>query len=94
MPDPTVLFSRVLPGGGFVAVETETVDGGEQRAWVAVERRTDPVRRIGHVPPVIASVAGNTISTTLQSLYGIATDNVAVARGLIRWEADRMEERD
>jgi hypothetical protein len=72
-----VTYSRSLPGGGLVFVETEP-DGA--RLWV--ERRTDPHRRVGHTPPVLAS------APEANALVEIAADNVAVARAIQRWQAN------
>ena len=89
MAEPTVLYSRTLPGGGYVAVESGTETEGTHRGWIAVERRTDPVRRMGHTPPVIAEIVEMSPQRILQALYEIAADNVAVAKGLLRWESRR-----
>ena len=59
------------------------------RARVCVERRADSSRRDGHEPPVIAEAQGDTSSTVFGELYRIASDNAAVARGLLRWKAER-----
>ena len=87
------LYSRELPGGGVVVIEalTGSTIGEEHacRARVAVERRTDPKRRDGHAPPIIAEAEAPSEAEALEALYQIAVDNVAVARGLIRWQASR-----
>jgi hypothetical protein len=89
--DPNVLYTRALPGGGFVAVEAEREDDsdGTHRGWVSVERRADPLRRSGHQPPVIAEATAPSYASVLQELYGIAADNVSIAKGLLRWQAHR-----
>ena len=61
------------------------------RARVCVERRAEAGRRDGHVPPVIAEAQGDTSSTVFGELYRIASDNAAVARGLLRWKAAREQ---
>jgi hypothetical protein len=61
------------------------------RARVRVERRAEPDRRDGHEPPVIAEAQGDTSSTVFGELYRIASDNAAVARGLLRWKAAREQ---
>jgi hypothetical protein len=61
---------------------------GNHRAYVAVERRSDPARRDGHVPPVVASAEGGTLQSVFAQLLAIAADNVAVARALLRWKSD------
>jgi hypothetical protein len=84
-----LLYSRELPGGGMVVIESQGEESPTCRARVAVERRSDPKRREGHAPPVIAEAEGSTTSLVFRELYEIAADNVAVARGLIRWQARR-----
>jgi hypothetical protein len=72
-----------------VDVELEPQTGsGTHRAHIAVERRTDPVRRDGHTPPVVASAEGGTRQGVFAQLLAIAADNVAVARALLRWRSD------
>jgi IS5 family transposase len=84
-----VLYQRELPGGGFVHVEEETAHpGSPHRGHVLVERRTDPVRRSGHTPPVIATAEGASAQSVFRQLLEIATDNVAIARALLRWQSD------
>jgi hypothetical protein len=61
------------------------------RARVSVERRADASRRDGHEPPVIAEAQGDTSHTVFGELYRIASDNAAVARGLLRWKAAREQ---
>ncbi len=62
------------------------------RARVRVERRAEPARRDGHEPPVIAEAQGDTSSTVFGELYRIASDNAAVARGLLRWKTAREQQ--
>jgi hypothetical protein len=61
------------------------------RARIRVERRAEPGRRDGHEPPVIAEAQGDTSSTVFGELYRIASDNAAVARGLLRWKTAREQ---
>jgi hypothetical protein len=90
MTRPTILYSRDLPGGGYVLVEADTpAESTTHRAHVTVERRADPTRRDGHIPPVIASAEGESYSRVVQQLYSIAADNVSIARHLLRWQAQR-----
>jgi hypothetical protein len=91
MDHPVTLYSRTLPGGGLVRIETvpAPTPPPECHARICVERRSDPKRREGHTPPVIAEAAAPTEALVLAELYGIASDNVAVAIGLIRWQARR-----
>ena len=84
-----MLFTRELPGGGFVAIESVPGADGVHRARISVERRRDPERRLGHTPPVIASAEGASSEAIFEELYRIAIDNVEVSRGIIRWQAGR-----
>jgi hypothetical protein len=89
MQRPRVLYQRELPGGGFVNVHEEPAAPGEpRRGHVLVERRTDPSRRDGHEPPVIASAEGASTHSVFRQLLEIASDNVAIARALLRWQSD------
>lgn len=83
------LYSRELPGGGVVTIEAVPGERSTCRARVAVERRSDPKRREGHAPPVIAEAEAPDEALVFRELYTIASDNVAIARGLIRWQAMR-----
>jgi hypothetical protein len=82
-----VVYQRELPGGGYVHVEEEGVDAETRRAHVTVERRTDPTRRDGHEPPVIASAEGRS-QGVFGELLRIAQDNVAIAKALLRLRGD------
>jgi len=87
--EPKILYQRELPGGGFVHVEEESIDNAEtRRAHVTVERRTDPTRRDGHEPPVIASAEGGSTQSVFGELLRIAQDNVAIAKALLRLRGD------
>ena len=89
MPSDNTLYHRTLPGGGYVDVDAEPPTmTGTHRAYVAVERRADPHRRDGHVPPVVARAEGGTLQSVFSRLLAIAADNVAVARALLRWKSD------
>jgi hypothetical protein len=87
-----LLYSRELPGGGRVTIEALTpgeLHAPECRARIIVERRRDPQRREGHTPPVIMEAEAPTRADVFNELFAIARDNVAVARGLIRWQSRR-----
>lgn len=86
---PEVLYSRELPGGGYVAIEVLDSEGPQHRARLSVERRTDPQRRVGHLPPIIAEAEGPSRAGVFTELFRIASDNVAVARGIMDWQARR-----
>ena len=89
MASEKTLYRRTLPGGGYVNVDVESPSSsGVHRAYVAVERRSDPMRRDGHTPPIVAKAEGGTRQSVFAQLLAIATDNVAVARALLRWKSD------
>ena len=79
-----LLYSRELPSGGFVLIEADSVEGGLHHAFLAVERRSDPSRRAGHEPPVIAEARGTSRQTVFKELYPIARDNLAISRALLQ----------
>ena len=79
-----LLYSRELPSGGFVMIEADDLEGGLHHAFLAIERRSDPSRRAGHVPPVIAEAQGTSRATVFKELYAIARDNTAISRALHR----------
>ena len=79
-----LLYSRELPSGGFVLIEADSAEGGLHHAFLAVERRSDPSRRAGHEPPVIAEARGTSRQIVFRELYAIARDNVAISRALLR----------
>ena len=58
MAETAVLYTRELPGGGFVAIESLSSDDGVHRARLSVERRNELDRRDGHERPVIADEIG------------------------------------
>ena len=83
------VYRRTLPGGGYVDVEVDpSTETGTHRAHIAVERRADPSRRDGHVPPVIATAEGRTLQGVFAKLFAIAADNVSVALALLRSRSD------
>jgi hypothetical protein len=93
MGGQAVLFTRELPGGGYVAIESLPEVAGVHRARVCVERRTDPDRRLGHVPPIIVTLEGASPAELFEQLYRIAVDNVEIARGIMKWQAARRKGR-
>jgi hypothetical protein len=55
-----------------------------------VERRADPLRREGHVPPVIVEVQ-SVEAETLAELQAIAASNVSLAQRILRWQQRRAQ---
>lgn len=93
MASQPVLYTRELPGGGYVAIEAVPGSDVTYRAQVTVERRADPARRTGHTPPVIVELAGRNQSEVFSALHRIAADNVSVASAILRWQSARARER-
>ena len=86
MGPQSVLYSRSLPGGGYVAIDCVAQQAGHNaRLWV--ERRADPTRRAGHVPPVIAQSLGADAEQAVAPLQAIAADNIALAQAIRRWQS-------
>ena len=84
-----ILYQRELPGGGYVHVAEESLlNTDTHRVHVTVERRTDPTRRDGHEPPVIARAEGRNTQSVFGELLRIAQDNVAIAKALLRLRGD------
>ena len=84
-----ILYTRELPGGGFVAIDSLTDSRGyHARLWV--ERRSDPVRRYGHLPPIIAECEATDADAALDTLRPIAADNLSLALAIRRWQATRQ----
>ena len=90
MNSSAILYTRDLPGGGYVAIEARDEGGAQFHARLLAERRSDPARRAGHSPPVIAEAEGGSASRVFDELYAIAADNVAVAQWIMRWQAKRL----
>ena len=85
-----ILYTRELPGGGFVAIDSLTDSRGHHaRLWV--ERRSDPARRFGHLPPIIAECQAPNADAALDKLRPIAADNLTLAHEIRRWQAQGRE---
>lgn len=84
------LYRRPMPGGGYVEVELDalpsdvTPEAEAIRGRVILERRADPGRRYGHRAPVVAEMAGDDRDELMAELFRLASDNVALARNLMR----------
>jgi hypothetical protein len=70
-------------------IEADREDAGAHHAFLAVERRSDPARRLGHPPPVIAEASGTSRANVFRELYVLACDNMAIADALGRWREKR-----
>jgi hypothetical protein len=89
------LYRRPMPGGGYVEVELDALDGelaghgGPLRGRIVMERRADPDRRYGHRAPVVAELVGGDRDDLMANLFDLAQDNAALARNLMRLQASR-----
>ena len=92
--DDDRVYRRALPGGGYVAIDSSPDATGDSgvKAHVLVERRSDPGRRVGHAPPVVAETEAADVEQAVGALSEIADNNVEVARALQRWQARRSGE--
>jgi hypothetical protein len=81
------LYTRMLPGGGYVLIEAKRGEEAELRLTLSVERRVDPQRRAGHAPPIVAESSHPDAARAASELLKIAADNVEVAQALRRWQA-------
>lgn len=83
-----ILYTRELPGGGFVAIDS-LLHGGGLHARLWVERRGDASRRPGHFPPIIAECEVADEAAALEALQPLAVDNLSLAKAIRRWQAAR-----
>ena len=92
MASPAVVYSRDLPGGGFVLIDAVPPAEGspDHRARLVVERRAEAGRRAGHLPPVIAQSSGRDAESAADALREIASDNVQLALAMRRWAQARL----
>lgn len=81
------VFTRDLPGGGYVAIEIDSrrslLHPRRLTGHVIVERRAD-VRRDGHAAPRVAVASGNTVEDVMQQLLPVAESNAAIGAALLR----------
>jgi len=89
-----ILYTRELPGGGYVVIDDLVEGTGKtHHARLLVERRADPTRRTSQ-PPVIAESDAPDPAAALEPLQRIATDNVALAHAIRQWQATRQTSRE
>lgn len=97
MPQDLVAYRRDLPGGRtvMITIDDSADDAADGRTPSAVvgrlmlERRTDPDRRRGGEPPIVAEVRGATRNEVLASLKSLAESEGEVARRLDAWLSSR-----
>jgi hypothetical protein len=82
------LYTRPMPGGGYVRVELLVSDRGavateRRRGRVVIEQRT--LARVGEaLPLVVEEVEGDDENEVVEQLFRIARDNAAIARRVLR----------
>jgi hypothetical protein len=84
------LYSRPMPGGGYVRVELvarepDTLNGEPLRGRVIMERRA-PIPASAEVEEhlVVEEVEGDDPNVVVAELFRIARDNAAIARRVLR----------
>jgi hypothetical protein len=83
------LYTRAMPGGGYVRVELVTSDRGDvvgerRRGRVVIEPREGMPRRADDAPLVVEEVEGEDENAVVAELFRIARDNAAIARRVLR----------
>ena len=86
------VYTRTMPGGGYVRVELLVSDRGDVRAErrrgrVVIEPRESAPRRADDVPLVVEEVEGDSEDAVVSELFRIARDNAAIARRVLRSRA-------
>ena len=82
------LYTRPMPGGGYVRVELVvsdrvTLESARRRGRIVIEQRAVP-RRGDAAPIVVEEVEGDDENEVLERLFRIARDNAALARRVLR----------
>lgn len=89
-PPNRALYTRPMPGGGYVRVELEAEDGGadlspeRRRGRVVIEPRDATARRDDAASLVVEEVEGEDEGKIVAELFRIARDNAAIARRVLR----------
>jgi hypothetical protein len=83
------LYTRPMPGGGYVRVELVVSDRGEvaserRRGRVVIEPREASPRRDDSTPLVVEEVEGDDENAVVAECFRIARDNAAIARRVLR----------
>ena len=83
------LYSRPMPGGGYVRVELlvsepANVAAEGLRGRVVMERRTFAPPAVGDEAMIVEEVAGADMNVVVAELFRIARDNAAIARRVLR----------
>ena len=83
------LYTRPMPGGGYVRVELVVRDRGDvaserRRGRVVIEPRSASPRRDDAAPLVVEEVEGEDENAVVTECFRIARDNAAIARRVLR----------
>jgi hypothetical protein len=87
------LYTRPMPGGGYVRVELVVSDRGDvsserRRGRVVIEPRRASPRRDDAPPLVVEELEGDDENSVVAELFRIANDNAAIARRVLRRRAE------
>jgi hypothetical protein len=87
------LYTRPMPGGGYVRVELVVSDPGDvaserRRGRVVIEPRRASPRRADATPLVVEELEGDDENSVVAELFRIANDNAAIARRVLRRRAE------
>jgi len=83
------LYTRPMPGGGYVRVELVVSDRGDvaserRRGRVVIEPRDASPRRDDSTPLVVEEIEGDDENAVVAECFRIARDNAAIARRVLR----------
>lgn len=83
------LYTRPMPGGGYVRVELVLSDRGDVaherlHGRVVIEPRHEASRRNDAAPLVVEEVVGDDENAVVAECFRIARDNAAIARRVLR----------
>jgi hypothetical protein len=83
------LYTRPMPGGGYVRVELVVSDRGDvaserRLGRVVIEPRDASPRRDDSAPLVVEEVEGEDVNAIVAECFRIARDNAAIARRVLR----------
>jgi hypothetical protein len=86
------LYTRPMPGGGYVKVELVVSDPGDvtrerRRGRVVIEPRGASPRRDDAAPLVVEEIEGDDEAAVVAECFRIARDNAAIARRVLRRRA-------
>ena len=88
-PAAQALYSRPMPGGGFVRVEVRVSEPANPtaerlRGRVVMERRSLAPPEADDEQLIVAEMEGDDANSVVAELFRIARDNAAIARRVLR----------